>query len=1006
MKKLLLVFVLTLSFVLKSNAQIGITQPSDYEICGSNGFADFDLSIKDAEILNGLDPLNYSITYHLTLLEASDGINALISPFTNVSNPQTIFVRVFELSTGNFEVTNFNLIVSSVINLDLGLDDVSLCAGETLVFDTGLDNAAYSFSWYLDGQLITGEVQSTLSINQVGSYSVEVSDSSTGCISVDSGLVTDFETAISSPSPLVVCDEDADGFALFDLSLRDLEITNGQSNVIVTYHETQSDADTNVNAISSPYANIIQFNQVIYVRVENANGDCATILELDIEASASLCQEDVNIIVDTTAYSVYELVQDVFIGNNCSSIFNITFSTGTSFNNNEPNGIGYFSYAGSNFPFNEGLVLSTGNVKDAEGPNTSDNVSSGSGVWPGDADLNNTLGINSNNATVIEFDFVPVVSQINFEFLMASEEYDMGSFECSFSDAFAFLLTDEQGNTTNLAVLPGTNTPILITNIHPDNGSCAAANPEFFGGYIPTDEPPISYNGRTVPFTAQADVNVGENYHIKLVIADAGDSLFDSAVFLRAGSFDIGELCNDVGLINTKAFVDENSNGFLDPDESDFVQGYFTYEKNNDGIINQVNTNLGNFSIVSTNETDTYDITFNIYDEYTNCYVPITSSVENMSVANGEVVTIDFPIENNQSCQDLAVYLVNPFDAPRPGFDYLNQLIIENVGNSDIASGTIEVVLDEQLNYNGIIQPNPGYTVTTTDSGFTLDFVNLEVGETEVVHISLNCDVTAQLDDIVTNTATYVTVSSDIEDSNNQSSLSEIVIGSYDPNDIFESHGPEIVYDDFVVSDEWLYYTIRFQNLGTAEAIFVRIEDDIDLQLDESTFQMLRSSHDYTVTRTGSSLEWYFEDIDLPAEQDDEPGSHGFVHFKIKPKSGYEVGDIIPNSAAIYFDFNPPVITNTFNTQFVEPLSVNEFNNSNYSVYPNPAKDRVTVSARNNTVLELQIELVDLQGKRIQLQQIINDNTVELNVTSLKSGVYFIKLNDGQKVSINKLIIE
>ncbi len=59
---------------------------------------------------------------------------------------------------------------------------------------------------------------------------------------------------------------------------------------------------------------------------------------------------------------------------------------------------------------------------------------------------------------------------------MASEEYDMGSFECNYSDAFAFLLTDAAGNTTNLAVLPGTTTPILVTNIHPNNGECPAVN--------------------------------------------------------------------------------------------------------------------------------------------------------------------------------------------------------------------------------------------------------------------------------------------------------------------------------------------------------------------------------------------------------------------------------------------------------------------------------------------------------------------------------------------------
>ncbi len=90
-----------------------------------------------------------------------------------------------------------------------------------------------------------------------------------------------------------------------------------------------------------------------------------------------------------------------------------------------------------------------------------------------------------------------------------------------FSDAFAFLLTDEDGVTTNLAVLPGTTTPILVTNIHPENPGCAAINEEYFGGYTPQNLPPISFDGRTTVFTAFSEVNLGDTYHIKLVIADA-----------------------------------------------------------------------------------------------------------------------------------------------------------------------------------------------------------------------------------------------------------------------------------------------------------------------------------------------------------------------------------------------------------------------------------------------------------------------------------------------------
>jgi gliding motility-associated-like protein len=252
-----------------------------------------------------------------------------------------------------------------------------------------------------------------------------------------------------------------------------------------------------------------------------------------------------NIVVTQNEFTTAELIEDVLINSECATISNIIASTGTDFSPLEPNGIGYFISNGEDFPFEEGLLLTTGDASRAGGPNIF--LGDGSDVWPGDLDLEIATGINSNNATFIQFDFVPLADSISFDFIMASEEYDMGAFECDFSDAFAFLLTDSNGVTTNLAVLPGTNTPILVSNIHPDNGFCGAANPQYFGEYTPLGGAPISFDGRTTVFTAQSPVVPGDTYTIKLVIADDRDNNYDSGVFLLAGSFDLGgDLGDDI----------------------------------------------------------------------------------------------------------------------------------------------------------------------------------------------------------------------------------------------------------------------------------------------------------------------------------------------------------------------------------------------------------------------------------------------------------------------------
>lgn len=460
--------------------------------------------------------------------------------------------------------------------------------------------------------------------------------------------------------------------------------------------------------------------------------------------------------------------------------------------------------------------------------------------------------------------------------------------------------------------------------------------------------------------------------------------------------------CENVGLIHINAFNDINLNSIFDIEESQFSNGYFTYELNSSGEINYIESSTGSFTLASPEETDSYDFAYYFYDEYDDCYNLSVATFENITVANGSEINIDFPIVDDQPCQDIAVYLIGN-SSPRPDFNHTNYLTIQNLGLLT-TSGSVDFLLDENLMLNSV-STSPNYTIITTSTGFTLNFVDLEPGNLLNVIISLNCPNSVNIDEVVTNIAELTTVSNEAVLENNASILSQTVIGSYDPNDIMESHGPKVVYDDFVASDEYLYYTIRFQNIGTAEAINVRIEDALDSQLDESTFQMLRSSHEYVVTRTNNQLVWQFDDINLPSESMDAEGSKGFVYFKIKPQSSYAIGDIIPNFADIYFDFNPPITTNTFTTEFVETLSIDEQSISSFSIFPNPANDVVNIKLKNASNGSFKVEVFDVQGKRILSQETTDAIQIELNVSEFESGLYFIKLANQSRESVHKLII-
>ncbi|RRO15973.1 choice-of-anchor L domain-containing protein, partial [Flavobacteriaceae bacterium 14752] len=268
------------------------------------------------------------------------------------------------------------------------------------------------------------------------------------------------------------------------------------------------------------------------------------------------------IIVDDNQFTLDELVNQVLISGTCSIVDNIVSPLSADASNAGFDSYGYFNKGCSAFPFEEGIVLASEGVSGIPTGIPSENP-----FGPGDPDLSALGGGNTNDATVIEFDFTPFVDQIQFNYMFASDEYNFPSlsFVCSFADTFAFILSgpgisntndyDHDANPAtpdltldlgglNIALVPGTNVPVSAVNVHTNN-SCGAgtlgefAFPQFFdSANVPP--PDHKYDGQMRVLTAQADVIPGQVYHIKLAISDFSDSILNSAVFLEGGSFELG----------------------------------------------------------------------------------------------------------------------------------------------------------------------------------------------------------------------------------------------------------------------------------------------------------------------------------------------------------------------------------------------------------------------------------------------------------------------------------
>jgi uncharacterized repeat protein (TIGR01451 family) len=238
--------------------------------------------------------------------------------------------------------------------------------------------------------------------------------------------------------------------------------------------------------------------------------------------------------------------------------------------------------------------------------------------------------------------------------------------------------------------------------------------------------------------------------------------------------------------------------------------------------------------------------------------------------------------------------------------------------------------------------------------------------------------------------------------SNNTFNYCYLVSNSMDPN--MKEVTPENVlpgyHDDFI-------YTIHFQNTGDANAINIRLVDELNSNLDLSTFRILNYSHLNTVSFDKNVLTVRFPNIQLPDSASNPEGSNGFFQYSIKPKANLPAGTKITNKASIYFDYNEPVQTNTTTNLFTTTATVNKvLAVGSLSVYPNPAGSFVTLESNGGLSDALDVSIANLQGQEVLYENIRFTGKHTIDVTRLENGIYFLSVRSGKENSTNKLIIQ
>jgi uncharacterized repeat protein (TIGR01451 family) len=500
-------------------------------------------------------------------------------------------------------------------------------------------------------------------------------------------------------------------------------------------------------------------------------------------------------------------------------------------------------------------------------------------------------------------------------------------------------------------------------------------------------------------------------------LSDTTDYIFDNLQPDTCYKFYVRSVCSEIDksdwlgpvyLNNEKfhlvAFMDTNGDGIKQYSEPYFDNGNFTMTANDTGTSQEIYANNGQADVMMPDQNASYTLSYNlppdsaIYSSnatYNNASAPFGSGTQ----------TFYFPITINQSVEDLKAVIADYYTlGVGLGMQYLVHVYFGNDAPAP-ASGTFTFIKDPSMSITYI-----GLNGTTeTATGFTYDFTNLQPDDYSNsfdVIMTLPNDGSVNIGDLITTSVSITLNANDADPGNNAFDLIQHAVAPYDPNGISESHGEQIAMSTFS-EDDYLYYTIHFQNTGTANALNVRLENILDSQLDASSIELVSASDPVTLVRNGNALSWHFYSINLPYESQNEEASHGYATYRLKVNPGFAAGDIIPNTANIYFDTNPAITTNTFNTEFVDELQNPEFGSASFIIYPNPTSGSFLVSLRAQGDTLAKISVTDLLGKEVLVIGANSATEINIDASKLSKGIYLVKIITAtKKETVKKLVID
>lgn len=474
-------------------------------------------------------------------------------------------------------------------------------------------------------------------------------------------------------------------------------------------------------------------------------------------------------------------------------------------------------------------------------------------------------------------------------------------------------------------------------------------------------------------------------------------TVIDSLCSLGGSTANFAIICDSSQLeeecVGGWVFCDQNQNGYLDGNEIGFANAPITITGTNSSVTVYTNS-VGQFNYTGTQLGSEYATVMinpnwlaqNGYTTNTTTWTVLTDCDTTWPVY--------FPIncDTNQSlCADLWT-LVDPWIGYYQNQNNYVKLRWGNYGPAAAQSYTVT------LNFPAGVTPvtssimYPNYVISGNSISWTFNSNSTYIYEQDIIYFFVPAGFPSGTQHYYTSTIVANGNNQDCNASNNADTLMMILGNSYDPNDK-TVNSSEIINPD--VADE-LTYRIRFQNTGTAPAQDVYILDTLSSNLDWSTFELLDATHHIEVINLGNGvMKFNFPDIWLPDSTANEPESHGSLTYRIKEYEGNGIGTEIFNTAYIYFDWNPAIVTNTtHNINMV--LGVDELETDNLLLYPNPVGEVLTIRSDRPVTA---VKIYDLTGKLVYSKEHATEIET-VRTTTLNTGVYIVELEkDGAWVT-------